>query len=225
MTAIPRVIKLDDHRDKRGFPRPKCQNPNCENHARMGKNGLWLKYCADPQCAKSAWYHKTISASVRRNSQVPSEISPENRIEDALIRMAEAIESIPTRLIQQPLPLPDKPIQRQSESFIEEDERLNMTVNQAKVLDNPVFNMLISVASIDVTGFIGLELEVLKYGIEQGKIPPHYLDLKLDQIRQRHGDTQPTIAIEIPANGAKPIAGADAELTAPDLEDLDLVDW
>lgn len=114
---------------------------------------------------------------------------------------------------------------------LEDDERLNLTVGKAQATDeNPTYNMLISVASIDATGFIGLDLEVLEYGIKQGKIPAHFLEQKRALLAARNGgETQPTMAITIEEvnQGPKQISGAGIELAAPDLnmDDLDIGDW
>lgn len=155
------------------------------------------------------------------------------QLQNPLVELQAQLDRIETKLakplVEETLPS----LSRQTPLNLEADERLNLSVSQAKVLENPTFNMLISVASIDATGFIGLDVEVLEYGIKQGKIPAHFLEQKKALQAKRHSapqaltmileDTQPTIPIEVP--DAKMIAGGNLALAAPDLADIDNLSW
>lgn len=140
--------------------------------------------------------------------------------------MTQHLSQLEQKLLQQtPLAVLPAAVARETLAF-ENDERLNLTVEKASTTDeNPTFNMLISVASIDATGFIGLDLEVLEYGIKQGKIPAHFLAQKKALIAKRAtiDDTQPTIPMEVPS--AKLIAGSDLAFAAPDVAEIELADW
>lgn len=111
-----------------------------------------------------------------------------------------------------------------------EDTMMVQAVDFSKSGENPTYNMLISVASIDATGFIGLNFEVLEYGVKQGKIDPVWLEKKRStltggQTKPKQNSNNLQLKGELD-NNPRVIAGANVQLGAPNLDDgLDLSDW
>lgn len=125
----PNIISLQHSKGRSPVAgeRPRCSNPTCDNFAITTATGRISKYCANPQCAKSAWYYRNISAEVRtkKDEEVQKERSRADYAQGyaaatvdqfhaqqspdpspliaALGNIAEVLKAIP--LAQLPLPL------------------------------------------------------------------------------------------------------------------------
>ncbi len=185
---------------------PRCNNPNCDQPAAMGLRGRFLKYCANPNCRKQAWYVKNLSAKSRKTT---ADILAEVRHQNAQIQAdVDYIKGTLSHAPPQQLPL-FTPTPPPSSDLDLDDERFATTVIQAQTNEDMGANFRISMARLNgEQGLLKLPLADVEYGVQQGMIPPAILEKKR--------------AAQPPQPSAKPLAGASLALPTPDFDDLDL---
>jgi hypothetical protein len=134
---------------------------------------------------------------------------------DELYFVRSDLDEMKQLLIQRPLPLfadsapPSRPM---SPMPLEDDDRLNVTIESAKSTTDPAKNLMISVALIS-GNILDLPLELLEYGLSQGDINPAIVEQKRAMIAPKPAQPAQAKAIAAPAEFE----------TA--LDDLDGIDW
>lgn len=220
-------------------PCPIC----CERPARIGG-----RYCSNA-CKQKAYRERLALRNTRNETgleqshAVLGDILAELK---ALRRENAELRDELSQLKQMPLTLqtssPTLPnIQRHQARIddIENDERLNLTIQGAKTEQNTSLNLQITTTlAISGDSFLYLPLESLEYGLKQGDlgVTPAMLEQKRAMLAEKNaqkGKNKPIMGDRAgkppkPLQGqAKPIAKAEqVELTTPaDLDELDLSDW
>lgn len=201
--------------------RPYCANPKCNNRVITTSTGRLSIYCADPNCPKQAWYYRKISKEVRaKNEEEARNTAAEVR--GLRADLAQAVQLFLFRTPENPAPAQGNTrLSPPSKPLAEADIAAQLELKTASRGDeDPNANFRISMALLQTDNNPARAVEYLTakdiaYGIERGKLPESV------RLTKAIKSTPPTTKGK---GNAKPLAGADIELTPPtDLDDLDLL--
>lgn len=124
--------------------------------------------------------------------------------------LQEQLDRIEKQMKSQPISTPSTRPSRPKEDFSHD---VDFEITQAKGGDEkPSYNMLISTLGIGAK-LENLPQEVIRYGLERGKLPE-----SARQYLSDNNDPRPSEKVDAISSGPKKIAGADIAITAPDLE-------